>query len=92
MVPLRFVSEAFGCKVGWSPATQTVTISSPPEADPFAELEKQALAQYKQEKGETTVRAKAEEYGCHVQIDIIDSAGNVVRSYGYRGGPLYIIK
>ncbi|MCM1566081.1 MAG: stalk domain-containing protein [Dehalobacter sp.] len=28
MVPLRFVSEAFGCQVSWDGATQTITISS----------------------------------------------------------------
>ncbi|MZQ75276.1 MAG: hypothetical protein GT589_03855 [Peptoclostridium sp.] len=26
MVPLRFVAEALGCKVGWDEATQKVTI------------------------------------------------------------------
>ena len=57
-----------------------------------ADLEKQALAEYKQEKGATDVKAKATSYGCHIQIDISDTSGNVVRSYGYQGGPLYVIK
>ncbi len=33
LVPLRFVSEAFGAEVGWDDATQTVTITSKKEAE-----------------------------------------------------------
>ena len=65
--------------------------SSAASASP-AELEKQALEQYKKETGTSDVTAKAENRGCHTQIDIYDKAGNIVRSYGYQGGPLYVIK
>ena len=56
------------------------------------DLEKQALAEYKKETGKTDVKAKAQSYGCHTQIDITDTKGKVIRSYGYKGGPLYVIK
>ncbi|MFA5881441.1 MAG: hypothetical protein WC834_04525 [Eubacteriales bacterium] len=56
------------------------------------DLEKQALEKYKKETGKTDVKAKAQSYGCHTQIDITDSKGKVIRSYGYQGGPLYVIK
>lgn len=58
----------------------------------LSDLEKQALAQYKKEKGASDVKAKATNYGCHIQIDISDAEGNIVRSYGYQGGSLYVIK
>lgn len=56
------------------------------------DLEKQALAEYKKETGATDVQAKATNFGCHIQIDISDKTGKVIRSYGYQGGPLYVIK
>lgn len=56
-----------------------------------ADLEKQALEQYKAETGKTDVTVKVENRGCHTQIDIYDKSGKIVRSYGYQGGPLYII-
>lgn len=58
---------------------------------PLADLEKQALEQYKEETGRTDVTAKAGDFGCHTQIDILDADGKVVRSYGFQGGPLYVI-
>ncbi len=58
----------------------------------LADLEKQALAQFRQETGKSNVKAKAVDYGCHIQIDIYDAENKVVRSYGYQGGPLYVIK
>lgn len=64
--------------------------SSTASASP-AELEKQALEKYKTETGKTDVTVKVENRGCHTQIDIYDKAGNIVRSYGYQGGPLYVI-
>jgi hypothetical protein len=64
--------------------------SSTASASP-AELEKQALEKYKAETGKTDVTVKVESRGCHTQIDIYDKAGNIVRSYGYQGGPLYVI-
>lgn len=30
LIPLRFLTEAFGCRVEWTAATRTVTITSPP--------------------------------------------------------------
>lgn len=59
----------------------------------LTDLEKQALAEYKKEKGaETDVKAKATNFGCHIQIDISDKSGKVIRSYGYQGSSLYVIK
>ncbi|MHB9095763.1 MAG: hypothetical protein ACYC21_13945 [Eubacteriales bacterium] len=58
----------------------------------LADLEKKAAVKYKEETGDSNGTAKATDYGCHIQIDIKDSKGNVVRSYGYQGGPLYVIK
>jgi hypothetical protein len=58
----------------------------------LSDLEKQGLEQYKQEKGAADVTAKAANLGCHIQIDISDKSGTVVRSYGFQGGPLYVIK
>lgn len=57
----------------------------------LADLEKQGLAQYKEETGKTDVTAKAGDFGCHKQIDILDAGGKIVRSYGFQGGPLYVI-
>jgi len=37
-VPLRFISEALGCRVSWHPPTATVAISTDPEKDPFDDL------------------------------------------------------
>jgi hypothetical protein len=36
MVPVRFVSEALGCKVSWDPSSYTVTIAKPGLASPGA--------------------------------------------------------
>lgn len=58
----------------------------------LSDLEKQALDQYKQEKGSSAdVTAKAASFGCHIQIDISDKTGKIVRSYGYRGDQIYVI-
>lgn len=59
----------------------------------LAELEKQGLALYKEEAKDSNadVTAKASDRGCHTQIDIADSQGNIVRSYGYQGSGLYVI-
>lgn len=65
--------------------------SSAASASP-AELEKQGLEKFKAETGKSDVTVKVENRGCHTQIDIYDKAGNIVRSYGYQGGPLYVIK
>ncbi len=58
----------------------------------LSDLEKKASEQYTKETGKSDIRAKANNFGCHIQIDIYDAQGNVVRSYGYRGGPLYVIQ
>ncbi len=58
----------------------------------LSDLEKQALELYKQEKGSAAeVSAKAASYGCHIQIDISDKSGKIVRSYGYQGDEIYVI-
>lgn len=74
------------CGGGGGTAGSSSTSVSP------AELEKQALEQYKAETGKTDVTVKVESRGCHTQIDIYDKSGKIVRSYGYKGGPLYVIK
>lgn len=56
------------------------------------DLEKQALAEYTKETGAKDVTAKASDFGCHIQMDISDKTGKIVRSYGYQGGSLYVIK
>jgi hypothetical protein len=38
-VPLRFLSEALGCRVGWHPPSRTVAISTNPKKDPLEDLE-----------------------------------------------------
>ncbi|MFP4498449.1 MAG: copper amine oxidase N-terminal domain-containing protein [Vulcanimicrobiota bacterium] len=38
-VPLRFLSETLGCRVGWDPFSKTVAISTDPAKDPLADLE-----------------------------------------------------
>lgn len=58
----------------------------------LSDLEKQALAEYTKETGAKDVKAKATNFGCHIQIDITDKKGSVIRSYGFQGGPLYVIK
>ncbi len=58
----------------------------------LADLEKQALAEYTEETGSSGVKAKGVDYGCHIQVDIYDAGNKIVRSYGYQGGPLYVIK
>lgn len=59
----------------------------------LADLEKQALDEYKKENNaEPDVTAKANNYGCHIQIDISDKSGKIIRSYGYQGSSLYVIK
>lgn len=58
----------------------------------LADLEKQALAEYTKETGAKDVTAKASDFGCHIQMDISDKTGKIVRSYGYQGGALYVIK
>lgn len=58
----------------------------------MSDLEQQALAQYTEETGKSDVQAKAANYGCHIQIDITNAGNEIVRSYGFQGGPLYVIK
>lgn len=58
----------------------------------FKPLENQALSLYVKETGDSSVKALARDFGCHIQIDILDASGKVIRSYGYQGGPLYVIK
>lgn len=58
----------------------------------MSDLEQQALTQYTEETGKSDVQAKAANYGCHIQIDITNAGNEIVRSYGFQGGPLYVIK
>lgn len=58
----------------------------------LTDLEKQALALYTKEGGDKSVTSKATDFGCHIQVDIYDAAKKVVKSYGYRGEALYVIK
>ena len=60
--------------------------------DAATELEKLALAKYREETGGDGHKAKVTDFGCHLQVDILDAGGKTVRSYGYQGGPLYVIK
>ncbi len=55
------------------------------------ELKELALAKYKEETGKDASGAKVTNFGCHLQVDILDDTGATVRSYGYQGGPLYVI-
>jgi hypothetical protein len=38
-VPLRFLSESLGCRVGWYPPSRTVAISTNPNKDPLDEFD-----------------------------------------------------
>lgn len=53
---------------------------------PAEELQVQSLELYKQETGKSDVDAQVSDRGCHTQIDIVDSSGAIVKSYGYKGG------
>jgi len=59
----------------------------------FSELERQALESYQQENGtDPAVVAKVQDYGCHIQVDIYNEENKIVKSYGYRGDSLYVIR
>lgn len=59
----------------------------------FNELERLALEKFKQDTGiEQEVTAKAGDFGCHLQIDIKDKNSNIIKSYGYKGDSLYVIR
>lgn len=58
----------------------------------LADLEKQGLAAYTKETGKKDVTAKAKDFGCHIQVDILDGNSKILKSYGYRGESLYVIK
>lgn len=63
-----------------------------PGGPTLADLEKQGLAAYTKETGRKDVAAKAKDFGCHIQVDISDGNNKVLRSYGYKGESLYVIK
>lgn len=52
------------------------------------EAENAALDYYRKNGGKDGVTAKATNYGCHIQVDIMDG-GRVVKSYGYGAGRIY---
>ena len=59
--------------------------------DVLKEAEKAALDYYQKKFGDTRgLTAKAENYGCHIQVDIL-KAGKVIKSFGYGGGEIYEI-
>lgn len=49
-------------------------------------LAAKALELYKKETGKTDGKAQVSDRGCHIQIDIVDAKGNILKSYGYKGG------
>lgn len=49
-----------------------------------AQAEKEAVAYYREKYGDANVTARAVNYGCHVQIDILKD-GKVVKSLSYFG-------
>ncbi|MGE5528560.1 MAG: SurA N-terminal domain-containing protein [Patescibacteria group bacterium] len=59
--------------------------------DILAEAEREALKYYRNKYGAgKDVTAKAANYGCHIQVDIIKN-GKVIKSLGYGGGQVYEI-
>ena len=50
-------------------------------------VEQEGLAYYQETYKDTDVTAKAKDYGCHVQCDIVKD-GEVIKSFSYRGGQL----
>ncbi len=58
----------------------------------LADLEKQGLAAFVKETGNKNVVVKAKDYGCHIQVDIYDANNQMLRSYGFKGEALYVIK
>lgn len=63
-----------------------------PGGPTMADLEKQGLAAYTKETGRKDVVAKAKDFGCHIQVDIYDGSNKLLKSYGYKGESLYVIK
>ncbi|MGE5549785.1 MAG: SurA N-terminal domain-containing protein [Bacteroidota bacterium] len=59
--------------------------------DILKEAEEEALKYYRNKYGpDKGVTAKAANYGCHIQVDIIKN-GKVIKSFGYGGGEVYEI-
>ena len=59
--------------------------------DVLKEAEKAALGYYQKKYGNIRgLTAKAENYGCHIQVDIL-KGGKVLKSFGYGGGEIYEI-
>lgn len=53
------------------------------------EAEEEALKYYRSKYGaDKELSAKAANYGCHIQVDIIKK-GKVIKSFGYGGGQVY---
>lgn len=63
-----------------------------PGGPTMADLEKQGLAAFSKETGVKDAVAKAKDYGCHMQVDIYDNNNKLLKSYGYKGESLYVIK
>ena len=59
--------------------------------DILKEAEAEVLKYYRSKYGaDKDVTAKAANYGCHIQVDIIKN-GKVIKSFGYGGGEVYEI-
>lgn len=56
--------------------------------DVLEEAEKAALDLYRKNGGKDGATARATNYGCHIQVDVLVN-GKVVKSYGYGGGEVY---
>ncbi len=59
--------------------------------DALKEAEKAGLEYYRKKYGnDSGLSAKAANYGCHIQVDII-KGGKIIKSLGYSGGSIYEI-
>lgn len=54
----------------------------------LGEAEKAGIQYYKDQGGKDEVTAKATDFGCHVQVDILKN-GAIIASYSYSGGNIY---
>lgn len=56
-------------------------------------IQQSALVQYEKDTGNKPAKGVINDFGCHIQCDILDDTGVIVASYGYQGGDsLYRIK
>ena len=68
-------------------------IGSAGESLSQSEIQQRALDQYEKDTGNKPAKGVINDFGCHIQCDILDDTGVIVASYGYQGGDsLYRIK